>query len=269
MAEAHRRISTGTWLLVAVGALATLAVVLFDQLWWPLPPRAARPGSPGSCATTARGRAHRVLFVGNSLSYRVPEEVCRLAAVAGLPVHVEGALFASLTLGQHLANPETAQRIRDGRWDTVVLQEQSELPLLPEPQRRRRMHPSVKVLAEAARQGGAKPVLYLTWADRVDDYEALQGRIEEAVRAAAAEARAAVVPVGLAWRRVRSERPALGLALYEQDGHHQGPAGVRLAGAVFFAALFDRNPGELGVDPLDTDAAWLRQVAWETVEGER
>jgi hypothetical protein len=97
-----------------------------------------------------------------------------------------------------------------------------------------------------------------------------------------------VLPVGMAWDRVRRERP--GLDLFHPDGSHPSPVGTYLAASVMYAALTGRPPqgapGTLsgiametpGVvvspDPVvlvDVDpetAAYLHRVAWETVRAE-
>ncbi len=68
-----------------------------------------------------------------------------------------------------------------------------------------------------------------------------------------------LAPVGLAWQRVRRERP--GLELYVEDGHHPGPTGTYLAACVFYASLF-RQPC-LGAPATLTGAPWT-DTAFDT-----
>lgn len=78
---------------------------------------------------------------------------------------------------------------------------------------------------------------------------------------------AGCIPVGVAWSRVRSERPDI--ELYAADGSHPSYAGSYLAAAVICTTLtgapFGAAPSDGLLDP-DT-AAYLRRVAEQTVLG--
>jgi hypothetical protein len=63
------------------------------------------------------------------------------------------------------------------------------------------------------------------------------------------------------------QRPLLNL--YAPDGEHPSMAGSYLTTAVVYATVFGRDPSPLMYLPdglTADDAAFLRQVAWETVQ---
>jgi hypothetical protein len=78
---------------------------------------------------------------------------------------------------------------------------------------------------------------------------------------------ALLVPVGLAWERVRRERPDLDL--YIADGSHPNVHGTYLAACTFFVALTGRDPRGLsnaGMSEIEPEhARFLQEVAWQTV----
>ena len=190
----------------------------------------------------------RILFVGNSYSFKLPGALARVAREAERKVVVEGATRGGWTLQKHAGSKETLARIRDGKWDVVVLQEQSQLPSFSREQRNRKMIPHVRALVTEIRKMGAVPVFFQTWGRRDGDrrnaesfpddtFEKMQSRLVIGYREAAAEAGGAlVVPVGEAWAREMKE--GTGKGLFSKDGSHPSGAGVNLSAAVFYAFFF-------------------------------
>ena len=94
--------------------------------------------------------------------------------------------------------------------------------------------------------------------------------IARAHREAAAELKVDVAPVGLAWDRARQQRPSI--KLYDGDQEHPSSHGSYLATAVLYATVFGKDPSPLAYAPrgiTPDDAAFLRRVAWESVQAER
>lgn len=194
----------------------------------------------------------RVLFVGNSYSFNIPKAFETLANSEGEKVEVEQVTKGGWTLEKHAKAEATLEKIAKGKWDVVVLQEQSQMPAFPEDQRRNLMDPAAKSLADAIRKAGAIPVFFQTWGWRDGDtqnaktypgdtFEAMQKRLISGYRnAAKAAGNAHVIPVGEIWAKVRASRD--GDSLYAKDGSHPAAAGNQLGAAVFYAALFDKRP---------------------------
>ena len=204
----------------------------------------------------------RILFVGNSYTGRsqLPSLIAGLAGAGDPPrkLQVAAILAGGASLKRHWNAGKVQQALRAGRWDDVVLQEQSTLPV----KNAQRYHDNVRLFVPLIREHGARLVLYLTWARRETPEK--QRDITGAVQTIAAEAGALVVPVGPAWETSRRELPEI--ALYEDDGSHPTAAGSFLAACVFHARLYGERPNGLAVAAtlqLDREIAEaLQALAW-------
>lgn len=185
-----------------------------------------------------------VLFIGNSYSFFVPKAFEKLAASKGRKIHVEQVTNGGWTLAQHAENPATLEKLHSRHWDVVVIQEQSKIPSYPASRRDPLMFPPLRKLADEARKQGALPVLYQTWGRRGgnpelkgDTFEAMNRRLREGYRAAAADAgNLAVIPVGDAWEKETAA--GNGEKLYQKDGSHPTDYGNALTARVFYQAMF-------------------------------
>jgi hypothetical protein len=200
-----------------------------------------------------------VLFVGNSFTARndLPGLFADMAAAAGKPFHHQLVYAGGASLRAHWNAGHAARLIASGRFDAVVLQEQSTLPV----KNAARMHENVRVFDAAIRAAGATTVLYMTWARRSEP-EA-QAAISEAYTGIGRELGATVVPVGTAWARfLRShDRPVL----HDKDGSHPTLAGSYLAACVFHGTLLGVSPvgNAAAVDGLgEDDRATLQKAVW-------
>lgn len=196
----------------------------------------------------AASRKPAVLFIGNSYSFQAPSFFRTHANNRGRAVRVEQVSHGGWTLAKHAANQDTINKIRDGRWDVVVLQEQSRIPSLPEDNRARLMDPPLRKLADEIRRHGAIPVLYQTWGYRDGDakhpgdgFQAMTGRLREGYRSAARKAGGlAVIPVGDAWEReVKAGNSA---KLFQPDGSHPSRFGNQVTARTFFEQFFGGKP---------------------------
>jgi hypothetical protein len=187
-----------------------------------------------------------ILFVGNSYSFGVPRALSKLAATAGRSVRVGHSTFGGWTLKRHAGEDSTLKKIREGRWDVVVLQEQSEIPAMSARKCAAQMFTPLRQLVTEVRRHGAIPVLYQTWGRRDgdsrlshDDFAAMNRRLREGYHAAARHAGGLVViPVGDAWEReIVAGR---GGDLFMPDGSHPTQLGSDLTAAVFYETLFGK-----------------------------
>ena len=204
----------------------------------------------------------RVLFIGNSFTARnsLPGLVADLAAERGSTLEPRLISRGGASLRMHWNKGEAAKEIATGRYDWVVLQEQSTLPV----KNAARMHESVRLFDAAIRAAGARTALYLTWA-RQHAPDAQQA-ITDAYTAIGRELGALVMPVGVAWERVLAAAGAP--VLHDKDGSHPTPAGSYLAACVFLAALLGQNPVGAGGVPEELSAeqaTLLQRVAREVV----
>jgi hypothetical protein len=204
--------------------------------------------------------ALNVLFIGNSFTARndLPGLIARLAAERGHSLEHCLISTGGASLRTHWNAGHALKAIQDGRYDAVVLQEQSTLPV----KNTVRMHENVRLFDGAIRAAGAKTVLYMTWARQhaPDSQQA----IADAYTGIGRELGATVVPVGMAWQHFlsRNDQPAL----HDKDQSHPAPAGTYLAACVFLAVLFEENPvgcdGEVAGLSAN-DLTLLQKAAWQ------
>src|SRR6476469_3991383 len=104
----------------------------------------------------------KVLFIGNSVTARndLPGLVARLADAGGQRLEHQLISVGGASLRTHWNKGHALNRIREGDFDYVVLQEQSTLPV----KNAARMHENVRLFDEAIRAAGARTALYMTWA---------------------------------------------------------------------------------------------------------
>ena len=196
-----------------------------------------------------RAKKLRVLFIGNSYSFKIPQQFKKLAQAEGHKLEVAQETKGGWTLAKHAASRQTLDRIAKGKWDIVVLQEQSQLPSFGESQRQQKMYPAAKSLAAAIREAGAIPVFFLTWGRKDGDqqnlksfpndtYTAMQERLTQGYDRAANQAGEAwVVPVGKVWATLRAEKRDH--YLYANDGSHPSAGGNYLGACVFYTTFYD------------------------------
>lgn len=203
----------------------------------------------------------RILFVGNSLTYYN----------GGIDQHLKG-LEPSLqvqsvsepgySFKNHAQSEATLSTIRDGAWTHVILQDQSQLPVI---------NPSfteyyAKALHQEIRRSGAEPILMMTW-ERQDslDQGVTTKNLATAYSALGETLGVRVAPVGLAFDISRQAWPVLELAAPDA---HPTIYGTYLAACVLYGFLLKRNP--VGNPYRDTSitadiAAYLQRRAAEAL----
>jgi hypothetical protein len=207
----------------------------------------------------------KILFIGDSLTYfqgGIYSHLQKLSAAANPPL--------AITADQSVAGGAYLHRLWDinaplkaintGAFDVVVLQED-----IPETTVADFREYAAKFVSEI-RRNHARPVLFMAWA-----YPRLgwisMAQIAQAHREVAKELGADVAPVGLAWREAAKDRPALNL--YGPDREHPSLGGTYLATCVIYATIYNRDPRGSRYVPAglnDDEAAFLRGVAWKTVQ---
>lgn len=178
--------------------------------------------------------AVNILIVGNSLTYfnEMPwmlEQVA-LSKKTQPPLHVSFTGRSGLTLKDHVKRKQALDRIAEAKWDYVFLQAQS-TEAVREP---RQFEEYARILVEAIRKRGAKPVIVQTWATLDAPYT--QRQFNERYDAVAAKLHVPVAPVGSAWQQLQSR----GVRLLDDGGVHPNVAGSYLYASVLYAFLYGR-----------------------------
>ncbi|WP_020559777.1 SGNH/GDSL hydrolase family protein [Thiofilum flexile] len=195
--------------------------------------------------------AYRVLFIGNSYT-----EGLRTALVPLLPATLQDSVFVEFftrggsNLAWHWENQELQEKIRQGRWDYVVLQEQSQTPTLVGQAPYENFVQALGQFCSLIKASGAVPVLFMTWGacygDRRNpsispDYWVMQQHLSDAYRSMAQHYETHLVPVGEAWAYVRRHAVTLGDRLYQDDGHHPSKLGNYLSACMFSRYLWQKD----------------------------
>jgi hypothetical protein len=201
----------------------------------------------------------KILFIGNSFTARnnVPELVAQLAAARGHQLQHQLIQAGGASLRMHWNKGDAQRAIAQTRYDYVVLQEQSTLPL-KNPQR---FHENVRLFDQAIKAAGAQTALYLTWARQ--NAPDTQAAITDACTAIGEELGATVIPAGVAWQHFISKHSQP--ALHDKDQSHPTLAGSYLAACVFFAVLFSESPAGITSDLkglTQAEAELLQKTAW-------
>ena len=226
----------------------------------------------------------RVLFIGNSYTYfnNLPEIFTQLSASAKPAKNIETQMVTrgGATLKMHWEGGEALKALHQSKWDYVILQEQSLLPI-NEPET---MYKYARLFDAEIKKAGAKTIFYLTWARQNQPEN--QTKLNEAYLSIAKELGALVAPAGIAWQTAFREDAKL--ELHTQDQSHPNPTGSYLTACVLYAVIFARSPEGLtariagkSVDPATgqlratkselvnlekTAALALQRSAWESVK---
>ena len=223
----------------------------------------------------------KVLFIGNSYTRvnDLPSMITGLAeAAGGRRIEADSHLPGGRTFEKHLAERKALAKIRQKKWDVVVLQEQSLRPVID----RDLMFQYARTFHDEIKKQGARTVFYLTWArknvpemqDGADpatspeyaramyalmrsdtkrsddslDFQAwckqnragLTAGLNGALLRSRARTCAEVAPVGKAWKTALAADK--NLVLHRSDKSHPNPTGTYLAACVFYATLLGKSP---------------------------
>lgn len=205
-----------------------------------------------------------VLFIGNSYTAynNLPQMVADLATSLGDHVSKDANTPGGATFEAHSNNATNYTKINSQPWDYVVFQGQSQEPSFSDAQVNAQTLPYVIELADSvyANNFCTEVMYYMTWGRENGDpqwqpistYDGMQSRLRNAYIRFADSVQGSVAPVGVAWKHVRDNYPAI--QLYAGDGSHPSLAGSYLAACTFYTSIF-RKPcsGSTylnGVDPV-------------------
>lgn len=188
--------------------------------------------------TVAEQQAIRVLFIGNSYTYfnDLPWLTQQLAASAKEPktLETEMVVVGGATLKSHWKRGEALRLLKAKRWDYVVLQEQSTLPI----NNPKEMYKYATLFDAEIKRVNSQTVFYLTWAKQ--NQPETQQILTDAYMNIAQELKAKVAPVGIAWQKIQEAN--LKLNLYSSDKSHPSPIGSYVAACVFYTTFYENSP---------------------------
>ena len=205
--------------------------------------------------TLADDAPKRILFIGNSYTAGTKAGIEFFLKQADQNVTLQFIHPGGRTLANHAENEQTLKTITEGKWDLVVLQEQSQIPSFPQ---RDGFLQSGILLTQAVRKADSDCLLFETWGrrdgdkqnkERNPDFTAMQKHLSEGYAQLGERTETPVAPVGQAWAIIHDEFPELFAKLYAGDGSHPSALGAYLTGAVFYATITGKDPAEVTAFP--------------------
>lgn len=219
----------------------------------------------------------RAFFIGNSYTYynTMPAIVNSLANTGGDTLIHASSTPGGAQLVQQVSNNNTLNGIRQGNWDFVVIQEQSQKPSFSPAQVATDVLPYAAQLNDSivAHNPCAETVFFMTWGRKNGDqnncafyppictYAGMQARLRSSYLLMADQNQGICSPVGAAWKVVRDSFPLI--ELYTADQSHPSYAGSYLAACTFYATMFRKSPVGLNFygNLSASDAQTLQSVA--------
>jgi hypothetical protein len=183
-----------------------------------------------------------VLFVGNSYTYfnNLPHIVSIISDSTKTKLLTKKSVGPGARLSEHWKsknNLRTRELIENGKFDIVILQEQSMAPFIQPDS----FYTYGRLLCDFIKRNKAKPYLFLTWArEKVPQY---QENLNKAYTQLSKMSDTHLVPVGPAWELAKTLRP--GIELFINDGSHPSELGTFLTACVFVKILTGETPKKL------------------------
>ena len=221
----------------------------------------------------------RVLFIGNSYLYyndSLHNHVKRMASERFSDMADRDFQYKSATIGgARLQHHDIDWLLTPGKigvdrpFQAVIMQGGSFEPLTADT--RKTFVDTATIYAQKVRAAGGKPFLYMTHAYVSPHRRANPGminRISDTYIRASREAKAQVIPVGLAFERSYKERPDFSLHM-AFDGTHPNLRGTFLGAYVTFFTLYGDSADPMEYDYFGRispeDVNYLQRIAKETV----
>lgn len=222
----------------------------------------------------------KVLFIGNSYTEvnNLPQLVQKVSESAGSRIEYQSNTPGGCTFEQHCTN-QSMTLIRQGGWDVVVLQEQSQLPSFPENQVTQECLPFAARLVDSvyAYSPDGEAMFYMTWGRENGDarnavyfpvlgtYEGMDSMLYERYMRMGRDNDASVCPVGRVWRYLRANNPDI--HLYGGDESHPSMAGSYAGACAFYTMIFHESPSRITYVPdgMDERQAQTIRDAVDTV----
>jgi hypothetical protein len=220
-----------------------------------------------------------VLFLGNSYtSYNnLPALVKNLSSAASKSLFTDSYTPGGYTIYGHLTDPISLNKIRTGRWDYIIIQEQSQLPTI-DYYRYNQMYPSLAEIKDTISLYNpcAKIITYMTWGRRYGgqqcdqsatycspnfaDFNQMQDSLTNAYLQISNLLHIQCAPVGAVWQNVLNDTS---LVLHISDNSHPNLDGSYIAACAIFSSIWKQPSfGLASVSGLSNERAhYYQQMA--------
>ena len=201
----------------------------------------------------------KVLFLGNSYTSvnNTPQICADLAASVNDTLIYESNTPGGYTLEAHSTNDISLNKIAQGNWDFVFLQEQSQRPALPDEQVFQDVFPYARKLDSLIREANpcGETGFFMTWGRKNGDdencpiwppvcsYQGMDSLLQLRYQMMADSNQAIISPVAAVWHYLRDHFPLI--ELYAMDDSHPSQAGSYAAACSFYTTIFRKDPSLL------------------------
>lgn len=201
-------------------------------------------------------QTHKVLFIGNSYTYRndMPQMLKAAALSTADTIFTAQSTPGGATLSLHASYASTLSKINSNNWDYVVIQAQSQEPSFPLNQVSTQTFPYAAQICDSIRANNSctRPMFYMTWGRENGDqgncanwppvcsYEGMDSLLNLRYQMMADMNDAYVSPVGAVWRYIRTNYP--NIDLYDGDGSHPNPTGSYAVACTFYSLILQKDP---------------------------
>jgi hypothetical protein len=228
-------------------------------------------------------QSKNVLFLGNSYTFynNLPEIVANLTESTGKTIDYTSISPGGATLQGHWSDPVTMNAIRQGNWDIVILQEQSQIPTI-DYYRYGSMYPAAVFLSDSIRKYNkcATIMTYMTWGRQYGgrqcdptnehcspdfiDFNHMQDSLESAYVEISEIIGAVVSPVGIAWKKALENDDVV---LHSGDQSHPNYEGSFLSACVLFGSICNESPLNItdNLSLSEEKAQYFKEIANEVL----
>ncbi len=217
--------------------------------------------------------SYNVLFLGNSYTSvnNLPQLIHDVALSAGDTLVFDSYAPGGYQLIDHSADVISQNKIMTGGWDYVVMQGQSQEPIMATTQ----FFTGASALYNRVKQYNPCAVImpYMTWGRKNGDaancptfpvmctYQGMDTTIRDQYLNLTSNINGEVSPVSIVWKYLRQNYP--GIDLYQADESHPSLAGSYAAACCFYAMLFKKDPTLITFNSAlsATDASIIKNAA--------
>lgn len=217
--------------------------------------------------------SYKVLFIGNSYTYvnNLPQMVHDAAVSAGDNLIFDSYAVGGYQLINHNLDANCQNKIMAGGWDYVVIQGQSQEPVMASNQ----FNNGGNALYAKIKQYNpcAVTMPYMTWGRKNGDaancgnfplmctYQSMDSTLKQRYLDLTNFINGEVAPVSVVWKYLRQNYP--NIELYQSDESHPSLAGSYAAACCFYASIFKKDPTLITYNGglNSSDAAIIRSAA--------
>lgn len=219
----------------------------------------------------------RVLFIGNSYTYSnsLPQLLADMALSTGDTILHDSYTPGGYTFQLHASDSNCINKIKQGNFDFVILQEQSQRPSFPLAQVTTLTFPYATMLDSIIKYHNpcAETMFFMTWGRKNGDasncanwppvctYAGMDSLLRLRYMMMGTNNNAVVSPVGAVWNYIRATTSSIDL--YSPDESHPSLQGTYAAACCFYATLLRKNPELINFNSqlVAADADSIRHVA--------